>query len=307
MKISDRKPDWLVRKIPDPGKAETVTGLLADLSLHTVCQEAHCPNQGECYGRGTATFLLLGPGCSRNCTFCAVEKDSLSPPDGLEPTNIATAVERLGLNFCVLTMVTRDDLMDGGAAHVAATIDTVRRTCPTVGLEVLVSDFGGDEDALNTVLRAGPNVLNHNLETIPRLYPSVRPMANYRQSLDLLGAADEFTYRPVTKSGLMLGLGETMDEVLSTLDDLRDVGCDALTLGQYLAPSGHHHPVVRYISPDEFDTLAEEAKVRGFKGVASGPYVRSSYNAEQLFRDSRIAGDTGSQSGVESPAVKPGE
>ena len=285
MKKSDRKPDWLVRRIADPGKAETVTGLLSDLSLHTVCQEAHCPNQGECYGRGTATFLLLGPGCSRNCTFCAVERESLSPPDVLEPMNIATAVERLGLSFCVLTMVTRDDLMDGGAAHVGATIHAVRNACPTIGLEVLVSDFDGDEDALNMVLRAGPDVFNHNLETIPRLYTSVRPMADYKRSLGLLRAADTFADRPVTKSGLMLGLGETMDEILDTLDDLRQAGCDALTMGQYLAPSRHHHPVIRYLPPAEFDTLAAEAMARGFIGVASGPYVRSSFNAEQLFRD----------------------
>jgi lipoic acid synthetase len=178
----------------------------------------------------------------------------------------------------------------------------VRNACPTVGLEVLVSDFDGNEDALDTVLRAAPDVFNHNLETIPRLYPAVRPMADYKRSLGLLRAADRFADRPVTKSGLMLGLGETMYEILDTLDDLRQVGCDALTMGQYLAPSKHHHPVIRYLPPAEFDTLAAEAKARGFKGVVSGPYVRSSFNAEQLFRDCKAVQslDSGNGSDVDA-------
>ena len=288
MRKRDRKPDWMVRRIPDLGEAETVTALLSDLSLHTVCQEAQCPNQGECYGRGTATFLLLGPGCSRNCTFCAVEKGHLLPPDPQEPSRIAEAVQRLKLRFCVLTMVTRDDLTDGGAAHVAASIGQVRKICPSVGLEVLVSDFRGDDDALGAVLAAQPDVLNHNLETVPRLYPAVRPMADYALSLGRLGMAGRYSPRPATKSGLMLGLGETEDEVLKTMDDLREAGCDLLTLGQYLSPSEAHHPVERYIPPNEFDAFAAEARTRGFKGVAAGPYVRSSFKAEALFRDDTI-------------------
>jgi len=288
MVILDRKPEWMIRKVPDLGKAEAVTDLLSDLSLNTVCQEAHCPNQGECYGKGTATFLLLGPGCSRNCTFCAVEKGRLSPPDMQEPLHIAEAVRRLKLRFCVLTMVTRDDLPDGGAVHVAASISRIRESCPPVGLEVLVSDLGGSDGALRTVLATGPDVLNHNLETVPRLYPVARPMADYDLSLRLLGRAGEYDPRPVTKSGLMLGFGETEDEVLGTMDDLRKVGCDVLTLGQYLAPSKQHHPVVRYVPPDEFDAFAAEAKAKGFKGVAAGPYVRSSFKAERLFRGDTV-------------------
>jgi len=281
----ERKPAWFIRKLPDVGKSAEVTRLLSDLSLHTVCQEAQCPNQGECFGRGTATFLLLGPGCSRNCRFCAVDQNHLSPPNEQEPENMAAAIQRLDLRFCVLTMVTRDDLAEGGAGHVAATIDAVRRARPSVGLEVLVSDFGGDREALGRILDARPDVLNHNMETVPRLYPAVRPMADYGRSLRILGIADRHKPRPVTKSGLMLGLGETQEEVLRTMDDLRRSGCDALTLGQYLAPSKHHHPVERYVPPDEFDALAEEARGRGFRGVASGPYVRSSFRAEQLYHD----------------------
>jgi len=284
MATASPKPHWLVRRIPNPGKSRAVSDLLSDLSLRTVCQEAHCPNQGECYGQGTATFLLLGPNCTRNCTFCAVdEKDGL-PADPLEPRRISEAVGRMALSYCVLTMVTRDDLVDGGAAHVAATIEAIRKRHPNVGLEALVSDFGGSKTALRTVLASIPDVLNHNLETVPRLYPSVRPMANYRRSLILLESAGKMSPRPVTKSGLMLGFGETRDEVLRTMDDLRQVGCDALTLGQYLAPSKDHHPIVRYVPPEEFDALKEQAESRGFTGVASGPYVRSSFKAEDLFR-----------------------
>lgn len=289
MTNAPKKPHWLVRKIPHPGKAGVVSGLLSDLSLRTVCQEAHCPNQGECYGRGTATFLLLGPSCTRNCTFCAVDKEEAHPPDRFEPEHIAEAIGKMGLTYCVLTMVTRDDLRGGGAAHVATTIEAVRKKCPGVGLEVLVSDFGGSKAALHAVLASGPEVLNHNLETVPRLYPSVRPMANYRRSLMVLESAGRTIPRAVIKSGLMVGLGETRDEILQTMDDLRQVGCDALTLGQYLAPSRSHHPVVRYIPPEEFDALKDHALSRGFSGVASGPYVRSSYRAEQLFRESRPA------------------
>ena len=280
------KPRWLIRRLPEPGKIDEVAGLLADLSLHTVCQEAHCPNQGECYGRGTATFLLLGPNCTRNCTFCAVEKGGLSAPDAREPERIGEAVSRMGLTFCVLTMVTRDDLPDAGASHIVQTLSEIRAKCPETGIEVLISDLQGNLDALSRILEARPEVLNHNVETVPRLYPSVRPMADYRRSLKLLGEAHAFEPRPVTKSGLMLGLGETQEEVLRTMQDLRDVGCDSITLGQYLAPSKHHHPVVRYVPPDEFDDLKQRALSLGFTGVASGPYVRSSFNAENLYRQS---------------------
>ncbi|MEW5721503.1 MAG: lipoyl synthase [Thermodesulfobacteriota bacterium] len=283
-----RKPPWLRRRIPPAGLAGDVARALGDLSLHTVCQEAHCPNLGECYGRGTATFLLLGPACTRNCSFCAVSHRPVSPPRPDEPEDTAEAARRLKLDFCVLTMVTRDDLADGGAGHVARTIRAVRAKCPGVGLEVLVSDLGGDAAALETVLAARPEVLNHNVETVPRLYPRVRPQAAYRRSLDLLARADEYRPRPVTKSGLMLGLGETREEVLAVMDDLRAAGCDALTLGQYLAPSEDHHPVVRFLPPEEFEDLAREAETRGFTACAAGPYVRSSYQAAQVYQKAAV-------------------
>lgn len=289
MNLSGRKsnkPRWLVRRMPRPGKTDEMSGLLSDLSLHTVCEEAHCPNQGECFGRGIATFLLLGPNCTRNCTFCAVEKGGVLPPEITEPERIAEAIARMGLTFCVLTMVTRDDLSEGGAGHIVDTIAAIRRKCPEIGIEALISDLQGNPEALANILNARPEVLNHNIETVPRLYPSVRPMADYRRSLQLLGKANAFDPRPVTKSGLMLGLGETKDEILNTMGDLRDVGCDSITLGQYLAPSMQHHPVIRYVPPEEFDDLKRRALSLGFTGVTSGPYIRSSFNAEQLYRES---------------------
>ena len=289
MTLSGRKPNkprWLVRRMPRPGKTDEMSGLLSDLSLHTVCEEAHCPNQGECFGRGIATFLLLGPNCTRNCTFCAVEKGGVLPPEITEPERIAEAISRMELTFCVLTMVTRDDLSDGGAGHIVDTIAAIRRKCPEIGIESLISDLQGNPEALTNILNARPEVLNHNIETVPRLYPSVRPMADYRRSLQLLGKANAFDPRPATKSGLMLGLGETKDEILNTMGDLRDVGCDSITLGQYLAPSMQHHPVIRYVPPEEFDDLRRRALSLGFTGVASGPYIRSSFNAEQLYRES---------------------
>ncbi|MBF0531067.1 MAG: lipoyl synthase, partial [Deltaproteobacteria bacterium] len=259
-----------------------VHNLLDNLSLHTVCQEAICPNRGECYGRGTATFLLLGPGCTRNCSFCAVGTGP-APVNPEEPTSVAEAVARMGIKYCVLTMVTRDDLPDGGSGHIAGTINEIRSRNPEIRVEVLVSDFRGHRPALETVIQAGPEVLNHNLETVPRLYPLVRPGANYRRSLDLLAQADQAHPRPVTKSGLMLGLGETIDEIVRVMADLRSAGCDVLTLGQFLSPSRRHLPVSRYVPPEEFDPLAEKAAEMGFLGCASGPYVRSSYRAEELF------------------------
>jgi len=284
MNQKNPKPKWLSRKIPRPGLTARVTGMLEDLSLHTVCQEAMCPNQGECFGRGTATFLLLGPNCTRRCTFCAVGKAQVRPPQHTEPERIAKAVSRLGLTFCVLTMVTRDDLPDGGAGHVAETIAALREHCPGVGVEVLISDLGGSMTALTKVLESQPDVLNHNIETVPRLYPEIRPQADYGRSLDLLSKANDFKPRPVTKSGMMLGLGETREEILKAMDDLRTAGCDLLTLGQYLSPSEKHHPVACYVPPEVFDELKNQALERGFAGVASSPYVRSSYQAEKLFR-----------------------
>ena len=287
MAVSTEKPSWLRRRIPVPGRNATVVAAVKGRGLNTVCEEAHCPNQMECFSRGTATFLLLGPSCTRRCTFCAVNKSSVHPPDSGEPLRTAQAVAQMELNFCVVTMVTRDDLPDGGATHVARTIGAIRKECPGIGIEVLISDFSGNREALETVLAARPEVLNHNLETVPRLYPTVRPQANYQRSLELLTRASAHVSSMVTKSGLMLGLGEKKDEILQAMDDLRKAGCHLLTLGQYLAPSDQHHPIVRYVPPEEFDEYQGEALTRGFSGVASAPLVRSSYQADQLFKTAR--------------------
>ncbi|MFH1091112.1 MAG: lipoyl synthase [Pseudomonadota bacterium] len=281
-----RKPPWLKRRLPASGQTQAVSRLLNDLHLHTVCQEALCPNQGECYGRGTATFLLLGPNCSRNCAFCAVGYGPL-PPDPEEPDRTAEALARMGLKFAVLTMVTRDDLEDGGADHVARTVTAIKKHCHETLVEVLISDFQGKFSSLESVLLARPEVLNHNVETVPRLYPRVRPQADYGRSLQVLKRAGEPAAggtRPATKSGLMLGLGESRDEVLQVFDDLRESGCQALTLGQYLAPTSKHFPVARYLEPEEFDQLAAEAEKRGFAACAAGPFVRSSYQADEIYQ-----------------------
>jgi len=239
----------------------------------------------ECFSKGTATFLLLGPNCTRNCRFCAVGKHSVQPPDLEEPLRVARAVARMGVDFCVLTMVTRDDLTDGGAEHIARSIDTIRRECPGVGIEVLISDLAGNRTALKTVIETRPEVLNHNIETVPRLYPAVRPQADYKRSIDLLAASKALAPEIPTKSGIMLGLGENRDEVLQVMDDLIDAGCKLLTLGQYLAPSEKHHPVIRYVTPEEFADYQIAAEDRGFSGVASSPFVRSSYRAGWLYQN----------------------
>ena len=279
-----RKPAWLKRKIPLPGSHGRVQGAIDDLGLHTVCREARCPNRMECYACGTATFLLLGPSCTRRCTFCAVDKSAVGPPDPAEPEHIAQAVARLGLSFCVLTMVTRDDLADGGAAHVAATVQALRGANTDIGVELLISDLGGNRPALETVLAVKPQVLNHNIETVPRLYPEVRPQADFQRSLDLLANVADIDEAIVRKSGIMLGLGETEAEVVEVFRNLLDAGCHSLTLGQYLAPSREHHPVAGYVPPERFEALRLQALSMGFKAVASGPFVRSSYQAEELYK-----------------------
>ena len=285
MSISTPKPPWLRKKIPAAGLNAEILATIKEGAMHTVCAEAKCPNQMECFSKGNATFLLLGPNCTRRCRFCAVEKNPVQPPDPAEPLRTARAVARMGVAFCVLTMVTRDDLPDGGAEHIARTIRAIRRECPGVGVEMLISDLAGNRAALKTVLKAGVEVLNHNIETVPRLYPAVRPQADYRRSIDLLAASKELAPQILTKSGIMLGLGETRDEVLQAMDDLIGAGCGLLTLGQYLAPSDRHHPVVRYVTPEEFDAYRVAAKKRGFSGVASAPLVRSSYRAGLLYQN----------------------
>jgi lipoyl synthase len=280
-----RKPEWLRRRLPTGPEYERVRSLIKDGGLHTVCQEAKCPNQWECFSHQTATFLIMGSRCTRNCRFCAVEQGPSGPPDPAEPASVAEAAKRMGLRYLVITSVTRDDLSDGGAACFAETIQEVRKVLPEALIEVLIPDFQGDKEALRTVVAARPDVLNHNLETVPRLYPSVRPGAVYRRSLDLLRKAPTFDPFLPTKSGLMLGLGESAEEIRGTLGDLRDAGCTMLTLGQYLQPSKEHLAVQRYVPPQEFDHWCEAAVAMGFTRVASGPLVRSSYHAKDLYEN----------------------
>ncbi len=258
--------------------------LLLRYGLNTVCQGALCPNQGECFGRGTATFLILGRTCTRNCTFCAIPSEEHPPaPDPGEPERIARATAELGLRHVVITSVTRDDLPDGGAAHFAETVRALKKHGAQVIVEVLIPDFQGSLQALETVVHSGPDIINHNLETVPRLYPEVRPQADYRRSLHLLQMVKEIDPGKISKSGLMLGLGEERQEVLQVMADLREVSCDLLTLGQYLQPSGKHHPVVRYIPPEEFEELQRRGEDLGFRGVFSAPLVRSSFHAAEIF------------------------
>jgi lipoic acid synthetase len=285
------KPPWLRRRLVPQPSAQEVNELLQDLNLHTVCQEAHCPNQMECFGKNTATFMILGDHCSRNCTFCAVSHGVQEPPHPEEPERVAEAVCRLDLNYVVITSVTRDDLVDGGASQFAATIKAIQARRPEILVEVLVPDFQGSTDALANVLSAQPIVLNHNIETVSRLYPSVRPQASYSRSLQLLADAKRLSGDIITKSGFMVGLGERSEEVSGLFHDLRQGGCDLVTIGQYLCPSTQHHPVVEYIHPRIFRGYQREAASLGFLGVASGPYVRSSYQADRLYRQALSKAD----------------
>lgn len=282
---SKSKPPWLRKKIPPTGLSSAILATIKEGALHTVCAEALCPNQMECFSKGTATFLMLGPNCTRRCKFCAVKKLPVNPPDPNEPMRIARAVAKMGINFCVLTMVTRDDLSDGGAGHIAAAVRAIRNECPNVGVEVLISDLAGNWQALRMVLNAAPEVLNHNIETVPRLYPDVRPQADYHRSIELLARCKEMAPHIPIKSGMMLGLGETRKEVHTAMDDLLKAGCRILTLGQYLAPSDKHYPVVRYVTPEAFEDYKIEAQKRGFLGIASSPFVRSSYRAGWLYHN----------------------
>ena len=263
---------------------EKVRALIENCHLHTVCQEAHCPNIWECFSKKTATFLILGDRCTRNCRFCAVAQGPQGPPDPEEPHHVALAVQELKLAYVVITSVTRDDLPDGGAEHFAKTILAVKDNCPGVGVEVLIPDFQGKRHAWQTVLDARPEVLNHNVETVQRLYPLVRPQADYGQSLDLIRYATDNGHGISTKSGLMLGLGESRHEIVTTFADLVQAGCHILTLGQYLQPTRKHLPVDRFVPPEEFDEFKKIAIEMGFSSVAAEPFVRSSYRAKELFR-----------------------
>ena len=278
------KPPWLKRRIPSGATYQAIRGLLQKTHLHTVCQEACCPNLGECFSQGTATFLILGDRCTRHCRFCAVAHGPAAPPEPEEPLRVAEAVAQMKLRYAVVTSVTRDDLPDGGSSVFAETIRKIREKTPQTKVEVLIPDFCGDLQSLRIVLEAGPDVLNHNVETVPRLYASVRPGAVYRRSIDLLKNAHQMAPSVPAKSGLMLGLGERVEEVEEVLRDIVAAGCRILTLGQYLQPSADHLPVERFVSPEEFEEWRKEALELGFQEVASGPFVRSSYHAQEAYQ-----------------------
>ena len=276
--VLEHKPSWIRGRWPGGARYEEVAAVLRGDSLHAVCQEARCPNIGECFNRGTATFMILGDVCTRACGFCAVASGRPGAVDPGEPERLAVAVERMRLRYVVITAVNRDDLADGGASVFAECIRAIRRRADAA-VEVLVPDFEGDRRALDAVLAAGPAVLNHNIETVPRLYPRVRHRARYERSIELIGRAAEAG--AVAKSGIMLGLGERRGEVSRVLRDLRGAGCRLLTIGQYLRPSAKHLPVARYVPPAEFGEIGDEARALGFAHVASGPMVRSSYRADE--------------------------
>ena len=281
--MKGRLPSWFKQKPADPETMVAVKGLLDGLSLHTICQSALCPNIGECFSQKTATFLILGDVCTRHCTFCAVKKGLPSPVDEKEPHHLLEAVERLGLDYVVITSVTRDDLPDGGASQFARTINMLHENRDGVTTEVLIPDFHGSAEALETVVKAGPQVVNHNVETVPHLYPEVRPGADYGRSVELLYRVKRLNPGIVTKSGLMLGLGETSDEVIEVMKDLMEANCDLLTIGQYLQPSPKHHPVAKFVNPEEFSEYERIGTNLGFASVTSAPLVRSSFQAAELY------------------------
>jgi lipoic acid synthetase len=279
-----KKPPWLKKRLPSGSVHETFSLLLNQENIHTVCQEAQCPNIWECFSRKTATFMIMGDRCTRNCRFCAVANGPNSPPDPDEPARIARTAQDLQIDYAVITSVTRDDLPDGGASFFVRTVNEIRQRIPDVRIELLVPDFQGNEDAVRSIVQAHPDVLNHNMETVERLYAAVRPEAIYRRSLDLLYQVATDNPKIITKSGLMLGLGELSREIHTTLEDLLETGCRLLTLGQYLQPTKAHLPVERYLPPEEFSRWRNIALDRGFTEVTSGPFVRSSYEAKKLFQ-----------------------
>jgi lipoic acid synthetase len=283
-----RKPNWLKVKTTFDGNYRRMKKLLSQSNLHTVCQEASCPNISQCFSQKTATFMILGRICTRSCRFCDVEKGIPKKPDADEPARLAELVAELGLEYVVITSVTRDDLKDGGASLFARTIARIKQTSPETKVEVLIPDLKGSLEALSTVIGGGPQVLNHNLETVERLYPRVRPEAIYRRSLELLSNAKRLDRKIVTKSGLMIGLGETREEIIESMKDLNQAGCDLLTIGQYLRPPSSSYQVRKYYHPEEFQELKRSGEGLGFENVEAAPLVRSSYRARaQLERLSR--------------------
>jgi len=274
------RPDWLKVRLPSGDNYFRLKGILRGFSLNTVCEEARCPNVAECWGQATATFMILGDVCTRACGFCAVKTGLPQYLDREEPARVAEAVSAMGLAHAVVTSVNRDELRDGGASIFASTIEAIRSRCPETTIEVLIPDFKGSRESLETVLTAGPDILNHNVETVPRLYKRVRPGANFAQSVELLRRVKKIAPGTVSKTGMMLGLGESMDEVEAVMRELAsDAAVDVLTLGQYLQPTPDHLPVVRFVHPDEFRELARRGMEMGFRHVEAGPLVRSSYHA----------------------------
>jgi lipoyl synthase len=283
--MHSKRPEWLRRKIQVSHVSNEVYNVIDELSLNTVCKEANCPNKMECFNRSTATFMILGRVCTRNCTFCNVTKGEPETVDPGEPHKVAIAVEKLKLKHAVITSVTRDDLQDGGAGHFAEVVKEIRKLAKAITIEVLIPDFDGDEAALDKVIASKPDIINHNIETVPGLYSKVRPMAIYERSLALLRTVKDKDNTILTKSGIMLGLGESEAAVIDVMKDLRSVGCDIITIGQYLAPSIDHHPVIEYVHPDMFEKYKLIGMDLGFKNVVSAPLVRSSYHADEVFSD----------------------
>jgi len=276
-----RKPEWLRINMAKGRSLGYVKNILTKHSLNTVCEEANCPNRMECFSKKTATFMILGSECSRNCKFCNVSHGTLEKVNADEPENVAKATVDLGLKHVVITSVTRDDLIDGGAEHFAKVVRSIKEKDENIVIEVLIPDLEGKRESIKIVVDSKPEIINHNIETVPRLYEGVRPMAIYKRSLDVLRLVKEMDHTLLTKSGIMVGLGETEDEVIETMKDLRAVGCDFITIGQYLAPSKEHHPVIEYVTPQTFEKYKVKAKELGFSFVASSPLVRSSYNAAE--------------------------
>jgi lipoyl synthase len=285
----ERKPPWFKARFPAGPRYQHLVDLMREHQLHTVCEEARCPNIGECWNAGEATFMILGDTCTRSCGFCAINSGRPQAIDPLEPYRLAETVDLLGLDFAVITAVNRDDVPDGGASIFAACIRAIRHRRPQCNVEVLITDFDGNRDALAEVVRARPAVLNYNTETVPRFYPRMRPRHRYEDTLDLLGHVKRLDPAMPTKTGLMVGVGETFEELEQVFIDLREQDVDLLTIGQYLRPSAKHVPVDRYLHPDEFAQLREMALALGFRHVESGPLVRSSYHAGEQARAARVA------------------
>ena len=284
MLVKKRLPPWLRRPVPHGQEVRKVQRAIRRWGLHTICESGSCPNRQECFSKGRLTFMILGNICTRNCAFCGVMTGKPLPPDPGEPERLCAAAKELALKYVVITSVCRDDLPDGGAAQFVMAIDALHRHNLSVKIEVLIPDFLGSLSALERVVAAQPTVLNHNIETVPRLYQEVRPQANYRRSLEVLKMAKSLNKSLLTKSGLILGLGEREDEVIEVMKDLREVDCDFITLGQYLRPSLRHHEVAEYITPEEFERYKVISEEMGFSGVASGPLVRSSFGAEDMWQ-----------------------